>query len=753
MLTFFKINSDDNFYESCQSCSVSFLYECRQFSSVSFSYERCQSCSVSFSIQPQPLTNQSLIELPSDLYSFFSLLGYKLSPPPLSKKTLKSSTAKKNSRYGFTVLYKSNILDRTKQIYIPSLSSYFRLSNNTFLFTSSNSFMIYNPIHNNIIGIFPIIEHNYSKKYSIFKGEGDEFFIETNNYRKRYKMSDLSKADVFYVEETLFNFQMVYGTNKIICRADNGVFLMEEKNGNYIPIKRISDDLSLGDKRLSLSKELFYSSGFDSTYVLINLMNETCVKLSNLPRILVQHNTKRIGRLIKDNLPIYKTFVNENEDIHHFGILALDDKMNLYCTENKNNLYIFTRNKILHTIPIDVHVNNVNLYGKRFVLVKGDNKALHIYDTLSHNWTNYSHKMIHKDIFYYKERMYYIQSTCSSISLIDIEDSTVLKTFNAEKYQSIAQVIVTPQNYLASFSEGSNAICLWDIELDEPKYTVSFSDNWELSVKGYEGLYIINNCLAIELKDESSMKKLAIYRLLPLDEKMHKGLHGAIEGYGYIKDYAKKEFYIYRAEPIIEKGKKRLVEIFHSKKTEDVLNNKYSIQDSGKYYQGILLLEDDITLLTLRKEFLVFNRKTQKILHRRQNMGVWIIHKTLGYYASREFTITGAIKVKSHTVVIREQDVRTNEFGNLYVYDAVNNYILYTIEPYGKNYYCDIFTRLSNGKIALRINTNYVEIWNFDIGQCEIKIQVNEVRYVKELKNKKLALIGDGGIQLINVKY
>ena len=130
MLTFFKINSDDNFYESCQSCSVS------------------------FSIQPQPLTNQSLIELPSDLYSFFSLLGYKLSPPPLSKKTLKSSTAKKNSRYGFTVLYKSNILDRTKQIYIPSLSSYFRLSNNTFLFTSSNSFMIYNPIHNNIIGIF-----------------------------------------------------------------------------------------------------------------------------------------------------------------------------------------------------------------------------------------------------------------------------------------------------------------------------------------------------------------------------------------------------------------------------------------------------------------------------------------------------------------------------------------------------------------------------------------------------------------------
>ena len=61
--------------------------------------------------------------------------------------------------------------------------------------------------------------------------------------------------------------------------------------------------------------------------------------------------------------------------------------------------------------------------------------------------------------------------------------------------------------------------------------------------------------------------------------------------------------------------------------------------------------------------------------------------------------------------------------------------------------------KLSKGKVVLRINTKFVEIWNFDIGQCEIKIQVNEVRYVKELDNKQLALIGDGGIQLINVKY
>ena len=715
-------------------------------------YERCQSCSVSFSIQPQPRTNQSLIELPSDLYSFFTLLGYKLSPPPPSKKTLKSNTTKKNFQFGFTVLYKSNILDRTKQIYLPSLSSYFRLSNNTFLFTSSNSFMIYTPIHNKIVGIFHIIDHNYFRKASIFKGEGDVFFIETNNYRKRYKMSNLSKANVFYINDTIYNFDMVYGTNKIICKAENGLFLMEEKNGGYIPIKRIYDDAFNLDKKVSLAKELFCQK-YNSNYMLINIKNETCVEFNNFPRVLVQHSTRKIGRLIKDNLPLYKNFVNEDEGIQFVDIFALDDKMNLYYTINNNNLYIFNRNKILHTIPIDIPIHSVSLYGKKFILVKGDNKDLHIYNTLSHNWTSYSHKTIHKDIFYHKGRMYFIQSTCSSISLIDIEDSTVLKTFNAEKYQSIAQVVVTPQNFLASFSEGSNAICLWDIELDEPKYTVSFSDDWELSTKGYEGLYIINNCLAIELRDESSMKKLWVCRLLPLDEKMQQGLHGPIEGYEFIKDFAKKEFYIYRAEPVIEKGQKRLVEIFHSNKTEDVLDHKYSIEDSGKYYQGILLLDDDITLLTMRKEFLVFNRKTQKVLHRRENMGIWVIYKTLGYYASREFTITGAIQVKAHTVVIREQDVRTNEFGNLYVYDALKNYILYTIEPYGKNYFCDIFTRLSNGKIALRINTNYVEIWNFDVGQCEIKIQVNEVRYVKEINKNKLALIGDGGIQLINVKY
>lgn len=90
---------------------------------------------------------------------------------------------------------------------------------------------------------------------------------------------------------------------------------------------------------------------------------------------MIKHNRKNIGRLIKNNLPVYNNFIKDGEDISKFDILSFDDKMNLYCIVNNDNLYIFNRNKILNTIPIDIEVRNVNLYGKRFVLINGDNKG------------------------------------------------------------------------------------------------------------------------------------------------------------------------------------------------------------------------------------------------------------------------------------------------------------------------------------------------------------------------------------------
>ena len=126
--------------------------------------------------------------------------------------------------------------------------------------------MLFNPIQNKIIGIFPILEHNYFRLPEIFKEEGDTFLIETYYYRKRYKLSDLSKAEEFYFLRTLYNFKIIYGTNKVICKTGNGIYLLEEKNGDYIPIKRISDDVTIGEKRISLSKQLFCLD-FDSSYI------------------------------------------------------------------------------------------------------------------------------------------------------------------------------------------------------------------------------------------------------------------------------------------------------------------------------------------------------------------------------------------------------------------------------------------------------------------------------------------------------
>ena len=162
-----------------------------------------------FSIQEQTRTNQSLIELPSEIYSFFNLLWYKTLQPQQSKKSLTSTSSKKNTQYGLTVSYNSNNLDCTKQIYLPSLSSYFRLTNNIYLFTSSNSFMLFNPIQNKIIGIFPILEHNYFRRPEIFKEEGDAFLIETYYYRKK------DTNYLIYQKQKSFTFWEHFITSKL----------------------------------------------------------------------------------------------------------------------------------------------------------------------------------------------------------------------------------------------------------------------------------------------------------------------------------------------------------------------------------------------------------------------------------------------------------------------------------------------------------------------------------------------------------
>ena len=55
-----------------------------------------------------------------------------------------------------------------------------------------------------------------------------------------------------------------------------------------------------------------------------------------------------------------------------------------------------------------------------------------------------------------------------------------------------------------------------------------------------------------------------------------------------------------------------MLKFCHCPQTEDVLNHKYVIEDNGKDYQGILLLEDDLTLLTMRKKFLSLTEKLRK---------------------------------------------------------------------------------------------------------------------------------------------
>ena len=89
----------------------------------------------------------------------------------------------------------------------------------------------------------------------------------------------------------------------------------------------------------------------------------------------------------------------------------------------------------------------------------------------------------------------------------------------------------------------------------------------------------------------------------------------------------------------------------------------------------------------------------------------------------------------------------------IYIYNAKDNTIIRHIQPYNTNYYCDIFYRFRNGKIALRFKVAYIEIWDFSLMQCNTKIDAIEVQYIKEIDKDTFALISDHGIQIMNIKF
>ena len=114
------------------------------------------------------------------------------------------------------------------------------------------------------------------------------------------------------------------------------------------------------------------------------------------------------------------------------------------------------------------------------------------------------------------------------------------------------------------------------------------------------------------------------------------------------------------------------------------------------------------------------------------------------------FRVNGILPIRKDIVLIRETEGYYRNSSVVYLYNARLDQIIYQIDKYTR---CDIFHRLSNGNIILRFDFNFLEIWDFNLIQCNTKIFAFEVSSIKEIDNKRLVLISEGGIQIMNLKF
>lgn len=166
----------------------------------------------------------------------------------------------------------------------------------------------------------------------------------------------------------------------------------------------------------------------------------------------------------------------------------------------------------------------------------------------------------------------------------------------------------------------------------------------------------------------------------------------------------------------------------------------------------VYMMNDNYCFVIYRYFFIVYDPKTWKSLYCRHTLGGY---KKSNRIESREeytYTIKDIIKLNETSVLIKEKETYFKERGHVYIYDVPNQTVLQKIQPYEINYYCDIFKELSKNRVALRFLTDWLEIWDLEVIQCQVKISVFEVERIEEISNNRIIAYSDHGIQIIHLK-
>ena len=465
-------------------------------------------------------------------------------------------------------------------------------------------------------------------------------------------------------------------------------------------------------------------------------------------------NTCKVNNatIISDNfrgLQKVKEIIKETFDIDELS--TIDQKGKIFCYKDSTDFYIFNKNRILHKFQ-NKHGYSCLLLNKRFYFIdtrvnREDSEYFScIYDSKSKSTKYFPIQNIClEEIFWYQGKLYYIVYTYTEIMVISFEDNKTLITFDSSQHGTIIQVIVGPNDWLISLTKGNDYVCVWGI--NEKKLIIALPlDNKRVLENFFykTGLHLYNTKdLIIYHKD------LYYCNLDELDSGLIKHKNR------YIYDPLKEKMYFFQ---MIEESNEMYMIIFHSTYMKTINENPYKFKYTNNKipnFQYLLDLENFVVISSIFT-ISVFDKTNNILLHTKDMIGINREQAPIdGYfdYFIPSYCIDGLLKISDELVLVREVERNQNILGYLYIYNIRNNTIISHIQPYEENYYCDILYRFHNGKFALRFKVSFIEIWDFNLMQCNTKIDAIEAKNIKEINTNAFAVMSSNGIQIMSIKF
>ena len=676
----------------------------------------------------------------------------------------------------YSKLFSSRSLFKTKMMFFPNIRSFVPINDHYYAYGTPHNLYLFDT---KIKQFFYILRaQNSFIKHYLISGCGIQ---KINVFDDRFILWDKEVYIIVVDLKHLFT-PFCYSLRHIPgyegLRLDVGdLFLKTMNEQQYLINSNVNAFFSLKDNNNENFTPLFtiyYNACFPNLAFLKNdtlvLHNFDYAKFINLKKRKIHtikdykkyivHNVihKHKATIISDKceaLIFLKKKIKDSIIIPHC-LHTIDLKRKIFCYYD-DYTYIFDKKKILFIFDCFDETPNIALNERLYLLDSGIDKEkkenlCSIFDSKEKKKESFPIQAVINEIFWYFGKPHYIVTTFKELKVINFENNKELISFNSCEFGIIFTVIVGPNNWLISLTYQKTYLCIWGV--NEKRLIKAFPLKKQLTsplTLFYEGLFLFNSQdLIINYFNNHTYNNY----YCNLDD-----FDSGLQSYKtyYIYDVSKEKIYFCG---IVIEGDEKYIIIYHSTHMETIHNNLYKFKypHDKEYYFNYLLDLENLLIICSYHTILVFDKINNTLLHTKDNFGVFELENGDNEEVPFDYFIPyycydGILKINEELILVRERECNQNVYGHVYIYNARYNTIISHIQSYDKNYYCDIFYRFHNGKFALRFKVSYIEIWDFNLMQCNTKIDAIEAQNIKEIDKNVFGIIGDHGIQIMSIKF